>query len=61
MFDIYSYVYRHLQATEKSVNRIAAESKVPITTIQDIKTAKTDNPRINTLKKLASYFESFGA
>jgi hypothetical protein len=57
VFDIYAYVYAQLRATDLKVHQIAAGSGVPMTTIRGIKDAITTNPRIDTLKALAGYFE----
>lgn len=57
MFDIYAYVYSQLNSTDIPIDKIVAESGVPKSTVRWIKNAETANPRIDTLKKLAKYFE----
>ncbi len=58
MFDIYAYVYAQLKATDIPLDEIVKNCGVPKSTVRWIKNAKTANPRIDTLKKLAKYFES---
>ena len=57
MFDIYAYVYAQLRATDLKMAAISQGSGVPMTTIRGIKDAATTNPRIDTLKALAGFFE----
>ena len=58
MFDIYAYVWSHLNAPNvPKMDDIARGSGVPKSTIRWIQNAETSNPRIDTLNKLAKYFE----
>ena len=57
MFDIYAYVYAQLKATDIPIDEIVKNCGVPKSTVRWIKSAKTANPRIGTLTKLAKYFE----
>ena len=57
VFDIYSYVYSRLQDTNISLGEIVKSTGVPSSTVRWVKDAKTANPRIKTLQKLAAFFE----
>lgn len=57
MFDIYAYVYTQLQRDDISIDAVVKGAKVPKSTVRWIQNANTANPRINTLTKLAKYFE----
>ncbi len=53
---IYNFIIERLAATKGHWPTIAAQTGVPIRTIEKIATKKTKNPGIKTCEILAAYF-----
>lgn len=55
--DSYDIALKKLRADQRSLNELEEETGIPAETLRDIKNRICKNPRYDTLKKLARYYE----
>lgn len=54
--DIYDEPLRRLRRDKRPANEIERESGVPAETVRDLRNGITTDPRLSTVKKLASHY-----
>jgi transcriptional regulator with XRE-family HTH domain len=58
-YDIYGYVMSHLDEHRFTQRQIANGSGVPFSTVCKVAQRRVKNPRIDTIQRLADFFESY--
>lgn len=61
MSDPYEMAIRKLRADRTPLNRLQRSTRVPYSTLRDMKRKKTRSPRLDTLKKLAAHYGTLAA
>lgn len=56
MHDHYEQALKKLAADERSLSELSKLTGIPAETLRDIKSGHVENPRFDTLKKLASIY-----
>lgn len=57
MVDVYEEALKKLRADERSCNALERKIGVPAETLRDIKQRIVKNPRYDTLKRIAAFYE----